>query len=809
MATRKIKDAKDMTTQELIYFKGHAKATFMSDGATVEDSVRAIENATYKNKGYYATLAELQSAFPQGSVGSRAYVGSAYPYSIYLWQNGAWVDSGATGGEEELELGNYYNKTEVDAQVTELSEEIKPVPKELNFVSSQVLNVTDAVIKQGEKFSFIVNSDAEWSQLAIFGGAEWTGRTKIEDFVQKGVKYEIIASENINGIKAFLISAPQYNIVVDITIDFGSISSKVDENKADIQTLSTEISELSEDMTELSEEISEYVFEAGALTDLGEAESDVVSRSNYFPCKVGDVIKGYVYRIKIYDEKLEYIGEEIPSNEYDYSVHTISTEKSAYARILVLNSNLAKDGVLVNGVSIPYLVNKSANTAINDIRKNKLDQSSFDEFAQLIGIKIGNFNLVKGMVHNIFVGHIKSGERYTIKLESASSWGQLGVFYGGDWSDASRRLLNNAVNGEIYEFTATEDITSIQAFLISSDFAEIKVALTLESNLPMRVKELEDKAELSLLPFLCDKADNLTENMSLKLTTAPNSKNHHTIGAGLEFTTFGRIRISHGLETYAFGMIEIDANNVYEYGGGNITSPTKTIAHGLSIEDFLRVSIRKEASVESASVILTTLNGENTIGVEWRGCQSEVILTNVYGTYRNVSLTMGGNAYKKDIWIYGDSYADYWIPNLYEKGIKEFYADAYSGRNSANGLVSFQNALQLGTPKILVWMLGMNDADSGEVNTNYKTAFDKVKSLCKTRNISFVPCTIPNTPTQTHIYKNQYVRENANNYIDFAKILGADVEGSPWFDGLIATDNVHPSNQGKAVIANALIEHLF
>lgn len=32
MATRKIKDAKDLSTNELIYFKGHAKATYMSDG---------------------------------------------------------------------------------------------------------------------------------------------------------------------------------------------------------------------------------------------------------------------------------------------------------------------------------------------------------------------------------------------------------------------------------------------------------------------------------------------------------------------------------------------------------------------------------------------------------------------------------------------------------------------------------------------------------------------------------------------------------------------------------------------------------
>ena len=42
MATRKIKDAKDLSTNELIYFKGHAKATYMSDGKTVEEAINEM-----------------------------------------------------------------------------------------------------------------------------------------------------------------------------------------------------------------------------------------------------------------------------------------------------------------------------------------------------------------------------------------------------------------------------------------------------------------------------------------------------------------------------------------------------------------------------------------------------------------------------------------------------------------------------------------------------------------------------------------------------------------------------------------------
>lgn len=39
MATREVKDAKDIKTGELIYLKGHAKATYLSNGLSVEDGL--------------------------------------------------------------------------------------------------------------------------------------------------------------------------------------------------------------------------------------------------------------------------------------------------------------------------------------------------------------------------------------------------------------------------------------------------------------------------------------------------------------------------------------------------------------------------------------------------------------------------------------------------------------------------------------------------------------------------------------------------------------------------------------------------
>ena len=62
MSTRKIKDAKDLSTNELIYFKGHAQATYMSDGRTVEEAINSSGGGSSSGSvdlSDYATKTEL------------------------------------------------------------------------------------------------------------------------------------------------------------------------------------------------------------------------------------------------------------------------------------------------------------------------------------------------------------------------------------------------------------------------------------------------------------------------------------------------------------------------------------------------------------------------------------------------------------------------------------------------------------------------------------------------------------------------------------------------------------------------------
>ena len=93
-----------------------ASSTINNNNSKIAIELHKLGNSTYKNKGYFKTLADLQGQYPTSSIGSIAYVGTSYPFSIYLWNEttGAWVNSGAKGGDEALDLDNYYTKSEVE-----------------------------------------------------------------------------------------------------------------------------------------------------------------------------------------------------------------------------------------------------------------------------------------------------------------------------------------------------------------------------------------------------------------------------------------------------------------------------------------------------------------------------------------------------------------------------------------------------------------------------------------------------------------------------------------------------------------------
>ena len=122
MATRKIKDAKDLSTNELIYIKGHAKATYMSDGTTVEDAINNIE----VDLSDYATKEELSSKQDKLLSGT----------------NIKTVNGESLLGEGNIDLSNYETKVESQNKLQEAK----------SYTDIQIQDIKDGIVEQVFEF---------------------------------------------------------------------------------------------------------------------------------------------------------------------------------------------------------------------------------------------------------------------------------------------------------------------------------------------------------------------------------------------------------------------------------------------------------------------------------------------------------------------------------------------------------------------------------------------------------------------------------------------------------------------------------
>lgn len=94
-----------------------ASASINNNFAKIDTELYKLGNATYKNKGYFKTIDGLRAAYPTASIGSKAYVGTSYPFAVFWWNGTAWINEGETGGDENLNLSEYYTKEEVQEAI--------------------------------------------------------------------------------------------------------------------------------------------------------------------------------------------------------------------------------------------------------------------------------------------------------------------------------------------------------------------------------------------------------------------------------------------------------------------------------------------------------------------------------------------------------------------------------------------------------------------------------------------------------------------------------------------------------------------
>ena len=250
----------------------------------------------------------------------------------------------------------------------------------------------------------------------------------------------------------------------------------------------------------------------------------------------------------------------------------------------------------------------------------------------------------------------------------------------------------------------------------------------------------------------------------------------------------------------------------------------KTFEHGLTISNDLQIIVKQGRTLFVDELIV------QSNGSRWSTDVKSLRLGEPYyglgsvsdGTFTNCSISANIMDINKPVWVFGDSwtslYENRWVGQAVNLGFdKGWLLDGHAGRTTEEALEAFGNLIQIRQPKMIVWCMGMNDADIDDdtPNSSWKTATEEVMRICDKYDIGLVLATIPTVPASQGSYsgtarnnnaKNNYIINSGYRYFDQVSALGADRNGN-WIDGYWQsdTDHTHPSEMG----ARALMAQIF
>ena len=444
-------------------------------------------------------------------------------------------------------------------------------------------------------------------------------------------------------------------------------------------------------------------------------------------------------------------------------------------------------------------INNQINNQINakdnstDFEKNITESESFQHIYP-VDIKIGSYRLTYTNGVSVSTGTYL---RYYFEDNTYTQTGKIGA--NGDQAIAFsknvvaiRIMTNGFVSGGMLDMHF-EDLNKKLAIREqvdenTTDIEEIKDVLNLES---------KDK-------FL--RAVGTLTQGGQKLSLGENNvANNKHLAFSCYFSTFGRIRVGHGYNMATASWIEIDATNLYIYRS-TPDAPAYTIAHGLTIQNNLQVSI--DLADDGYPLITIQSMGAQYQFTHWTwyGTNGDVFAESVTGTYSNCVLSWTCNGYSADIHVYGDSYCGHlnnnrWPYYTLKDNYNNYLLDAYGGKTSSAAYNTFLGNILHCTPKYALWLMGMNDLDSSSaVNATWLTKIQLFIAKCEEQHIIPILATIPNVPHRIMTFKNNWVRNSGYRYIDFAKAVNAESEGSSWYSGMLSDDNVHPTPLGAATL---------
>lgn len=367
-------------------------------------------------------------------------------------------------------------------------------------------------------------------------------------------------------------------------------------------------------------------------------------------------------------------------------------------------------------------------------------------------------------------------------------------------------------DGIYTSYTVPDCVTSVVATIYAYD-------LPSASDPTVFVTRQETQTELSELSVVQnklgawqEKRDVMSDGESI-MFPENNIKNGDVFAFSANIVgAFGSVVIGNWLtDTEEYHVkIAVDSENITIYDRSNLGGIAQ--AHGLTISGNIQVQIEKGASNYLKKVIVCSGGNRyecnNLANHYWVGDKGCPCFESIGATITNVSASYSSRNINKPIWLFGDSFFSFsnarWTHYLVQDGYDmSCLINGYAGEQSASALTGLENLLEIATPRYIVWMEGMNDADDGVVDASWFAVFEELKVICAEKKIDLVLATIPNAHANGKLrdnsYKNAIIKDSGYRYIDCYAAVGSTADGY-WFDGMLDTDGVHPTQQGALAL---------
>ena len=650
-------------------------------------------------------------------------------------------------------------------------------------------------------------------------------------------QYEIFDLVTNEEGSSYLAKAPSKGVPLTNT-DKWEVLVDVAAAKQDVSDLKSAIGELSNGV----ETIIPQIFDHSQVNkDTGEIEAteNAVARTDYIPVYGGETVWVYnsyaTSRNVFYDADKNYIDDfSIPIGQPAY----ISVPQDA-AYMICCNSSIA-GRMFTTFYRVARFIDKTltqpgkaADAKETGDRLNLLS-GSVDEAkaaSEELLINIGNVStdipqtVTKTSGFMSTDGNPGANANYFYTSQIPVQEGDVVLVQNGSGSAINTRFVCAFVNGVANAslgrstetaagYTVPTGVTSV-VFTCYSSAIDSAVFVVRRTMAETDIRHNKNKWSLSA------EAASLAANalMGIPDSNVLYNKKNCSYSFWANISTFSGLKIGHGTTSLGGSYIEITPTKLLAYQGNGSSAAAKKAEYDLpasfAFSDFVSVNVNVD-NTETPAARVTILSANQRFiqeGVPFVGCRGQVF-AQPDAAMTNASLSYSMRDLKQDVYIFGDSYTSLndqnrWPFHVIQAGYTDYMLCGFPGAGLLDILAALQQMISLARPKYIVLLLGMNNADTETgYNENWKTALDSVLEICENIKATPILATIPNTPTVSNYYKNQYVRESGYRYIDFAKAVGAEALNSSWYDGMLSTDNVHPTVFGARALAMRLLADL-